>query len=75
VSPGYFACDHEHMDSVTLDAEGSGSVSVTVRRVFEGHDHTGESVGDVDCVTAALGCFVAVANVEGGTGAMIYFEG
>jgi len=74
VAAGSFACAHKSMESVTLDENGAGTTTMTVRRVFEGYDGNGELVGDVDCVTVELGCFVAVANVEGGTGAMIYFE-
>ncbi|MFC6094164.1 enediyne antibiotic chromoprotein [Saccharothrix lopnurensis] len=74
VAPESFACAHKSMQSVTLDENGAGTATVTVRRVFEGYDDSSDLVGDIDCVTVELGCFVAVANVEGGTGEMIYFD-
>ncbi|MFD3441086.1 enediyne antibiotic chromoprotein [Streptomyces sp. NPDC058685] len=73
VTPGVFGCDYGRTQSMTLGEEGAGTARVTVHRVFEAHDDSGDSLGTVDCNTVESGCLIAVGNVEGGSQAAISF--
>jgi len=73
VATDVYDCDSDHAEPLTLDDQGAGTTTLTVRRVFAAHDASGNPVGDIDCTTVALGCAVAVGDAQGGTGAAISF--
>jgi hypothetical protein len=75
VAAGVFGCHYENTESLEMDDQGDGATVVRVHRVFDGHTANGDLMGDLDCTTVELGCFVAVANAHGGAGAPIAFAG
>nr|BAB86365.1 his-tagged neocarzinostatin apoprotein mutant F76W [synthetic construct] len=63
VDTGVLACNPADFSSVTADANGSASTSLTVRRSFEGWLFDGTRWGTVDCTTAA--CQVGLSDAAG----------
>nr|1J5H_A Chain A, Apo-Neocarzinostatin [Streptomyces carzinostaticus]1J5I_A Chain A, PROTEIN (Apo-Neocarzinostatin) [Streptomyces carzinostaticus]2G0K_A Chain A, Neocarzinostatin [Streptomyces carzinostaticus]2G0L_A Chain A, NEOCARZINOSTATIN [Streptomyces carzinostaticus] len=63
VDTGVLACNPADFSSVTADANGSASTSLTVRRSFEGFLFDGTRWGTVDCTTAA--CQVGLSDAAG----------
>ncbi|MEU7474296.1 enediyne antibiotic chromoprotein [Streptomyces sp. NPDC044984] len=64
VGTGVLACNPADFSSVTADAGGSASTSLTVRRSFEGFLFDGTRWGTVDCtvVQCQVGLSDAVGN-------------
>jgi hypothetical protein len=63
VDTGVLACNPADFSSVTADANGSASTSLTVRRSFEGFLFDGTRWGTVDCTTEK--CQVGLSDAAG----------
>ncbi|MFH9611366.1 enediyne antibiotic chromoprotein [Streptomyces sp. NPDC017448] len=63
VGTGVLACNPADFTSVTANAAGSASTTLTVRRSFEGYLFDGTRWGTVDCTTEE--CQVGLSNAAG----------
>nr|2CBT_A Chain A, NEOCARZINOSTATIN [Streptomyces carzinostaticus]2CBT_B Chain B, NEOCARZINOSTATIN [Streptomyces carzinostaticus] len=73
VDTGVYASNPADISSVTADANGSASTSLTVRRSFEGFLWDGTRWGTVDCTTAACHVTLRDALSNGPEGVAISF--